>query len=424
VTGGRFTAVLRRAGRDRRPSPAPPSRLLVRDMFAESLAGLVQRPGRSVLTMLGTVLGVGAFVAVLGLTSTAAGQISASFNELRATTVTVDDDTPRSGDTPEVHFPGDSDQRIQRLNGVVAAGVWWGAPLHNPRIGTQPLPPSDNPGTGVTVFAASPGALRAIQPTLQAGTLYNRFHQRRAEPVCVLGSGAARVLGITRLDNQPVVFINDTAYTVVGIISDAQRKPEALMGAMLPTSTALKAFGPPADQPAEMIIHTRIGAAHLIARQAPLALLPEHPRLLHASPPPDPHALRDAVNTSLSGLFLLLAAICLVIGALGIANTTLVAILERTGEIGLRRSLGARPRHIAAQFLTESTTLGTLGGLIGTAIGVCTVVTVALVQHWTAIVDPMTVLPAPLVGSVVGLLAGLYPALRAARIEPLEALRQ
>ncbi|MER6442507.1 MULTISPECIES: ABC transporter permease [unclassified Streptomyces] len=393
-------------------------------MFAESLAGLVQRPGRSALTMLGTVLGVGAFVAVLGLTSTAAGQISASFDVLRATTVTVDDVTPKSGESPAVHFPADSDERIQRLNGVLAAGVWWGAPLHNPRIGTQPLPPTDSPSTGVTVFAATPGALKAIQPTLRAGTLYNRFHERRAEPVCVLGAGAARVLGITRLDNQPVVFINDSAYTVVGIISDAQRKPEALMGAMLPTTTALKAFGPPAEQPAEMIIQTRVGAARLLARQAPIALLPEHPRLLHAAAPPDPHALRDSVNTSLSGLFLLLAAICLVIGALGIANTTLVAILERTGEIGLRRSLGARPRHIAAQFLTESTTLGTLGGLIGTAIGVCTVVVVALIQHWTAIVDPLTVLPAPLVGSVVGLLAGLYPALRAARIEPLEALRQ
>lgn len=424
MTGLRGRALPRPFRRDRRPAPAAPSRLLVRDMLAESLAGLVQRPGRSVLTMLGTVLGVGAFVAVLGLTSTAAGQISASFNVLRATTVTVDDVSPKSGETPVVHFPQDSDERIQRLNGVVAAGVWWNAPAHNPRIGTQPMPPSDSPGTGVSVFAASPGALRAIQPTLRSGTLYNGFHQRRGEPVCVLGSGAARVLGITRLDNRPVVFIDDTAYTVVGIISDTQRKPEALMGAMLPTTTALKAFGPPSDPPAEMIIHTRIGAARLLAHQAPIALLPQHPALLHAAPPPDPHALRDSVGTSLSGLFLLLAGICLVIGALGIANTTLVAILERTGEIGLRRSLGARRRHIAAQFLTESTTLGTLGGLIGTALGVCTVLTVALVQHWTAVVDPLTVLPAPLVGSVVGLLAGLHPALRAARIEPLEALRQ
>jgi putative ABC transport system permease protein len=123
-------------------------------------------------------------------------------------------------------------------------------------------------------------------------------------------------------------------------------------------------------------------------------------------------------------LFLLLAAICLLIGAVGIANTTLVAVMERTGEIGLRRSLGARPRHIAAQFLAESTALGTLGGLIGTSLGVTAVVTIAVLQHWTAVLQPFTVLPAPLIGTAVGLLAGLYPAMRAALLEPLEALRR
>ncbi|MFD0630372.1 ABC transporter permease [Catenulispora yoronensis] len=112
------------------------------------------------------------------------------------------------------------------------------------------------------------------------------------------------------------------------------------------------------------------------------------------------------------------------IGAVGIANTTLVAVLERTGEIGLRRSLGARPRHIAGQFLAESTVLGTLGGLIGTSVGVGLVVGVAVSRDWTAVLQPWAVLPAPLIGSVVGLLAGLYPALRAAWIEPVEALRR
>jgi putative ABC transport system permease protein len=130
------------------------------------------------------------------------------------------------------------------------------------------------------------------------------------------------------------------------------------------------------------------------------------------------------VNTDLSGLFLLLATICLLIGAVGIANTTLVAVLERTGEIGLRRSLGARPRHVAAQFLAESTALGTLGGLAGTSLGALTVVVVALARHWTALLDPATVAPAPLIGTLVGLAAGLYPALRASRIEPLDALRR
>jgi putative ABC transport system permease protein len=130
------------------------------------------------------------------------------------------------------------------------------------------------------------------------------------------------------------------------------------------------------------------------------------------------------VNSALAELFLALAGVSLVIGAVGIANTTLVAVLERAGEIGLRRALGARPRHIAAQFLAESTALGLLGGLIGTSLAVAVVIAVAVTKQWTAILDPVTVLPAPLLGAVTGLLAGLYPAIRASRVEPLEALRR
>ena len=139
--------------------------------------------------------------------------------------------------------------------------------------------------------------------------------------------------------------------------------------------------------------------------------------------PSSPQTLQSEVSGDLQGLFLILALVSLLIGAVGIANTTLVAVLERTEEIGLRRAVGARPRHIAAQFLAESTALGTLGGLVGTCIGVATVVIFAALKDWTAILNPAYTLPAPLIGSVVGLLAGAYPALRAARISPLAALR-
>ncbi|MFJ2021406.1 ABC transporter permease [Streptomyces nodosus] len=394
----------------------------------------MQRPARSVLTLLGTVLGVGSFVAVLGLTSTAAGQIGNSFSVLQNTTVTVDDIGPGSGGSgghqdPVMDFPADADDRLNRLNGVVDGGVWWNVPVRTPTVSARPdvtvasTGAAEGTRNGLHVLAASPGALRAMQPTLSSGTLFNDFHQQRKERVCLLGSSAASLLKVTQVDNQPAVFINGAAYTVLGVVADTQRLPQSLLSVIIPAGTALDAYGAPVDDLAQVLIRTRTGAAPLIARQAPLALRPDHPGLLRAVPPLDPHALRDQIGTDMAGLFLVLAAICLVVGAVGIANTTLVAVLERTGEIGLRRALGARRRHITAQFLTESTALGALGGLTGTATGVAVVIGTALARNWTAVLEPYTVLPAPLIGVVIGFLAGLYPALRAARIEPLEALR-
>ncbi|NDU72090.1 FtsX-like permease family protein [Actinomadura sp. DSM 109109] len=421
-----------------------PSRLLWRDLISEATAGLTQRPGRSALTMLGTVLGVSAFVAVLGLTATASGQISRQFSVLTATTVSVtatadravgaDEDTEVPGHAGDAEsgaeaFPVDADERIEKLNGVVSAGTWRKLQFSGPlSITASPVVHAGSTGDiGAisSVYAASPGTLEAVGATVKQGTLYNRFHEARSEPVAVLGSTAAERLGITQLESQPAVFVNQKAFTVIGIVTDAQQLPELLAGVMIPRGTATKVYGPPGlNNQGQMIIKTRLGAAKLIATQAPIALRPEQPDLFTATPPPDPRSLRDEVTSNLTGLFLLLAAICLVIGAVGIANTTFVSVLERTGEIGLRRSLGARPRHIAIQFLTESTVLGLLGGMVGTTIAIVVVVGVAVAKQWTAVLEPLTVLPAPFIGGLAGLLAGLYPALRAARIEPQEALRQ
>jgi putative ABC transport system permease protein len=414
------------SGRRRTPPVVEPSRMRPRDLLGEATAGVLQRPARSVLTMLGTILGIGAFVTILGLTATTSGQIDKRFTVLSATEVTVDDvGTGDPADDPP-SFTGDADARVEAITGVVHAGQWWTVPVRNPRLSAAPelSATAGTTGSGIAFQAADPQALLAMHPVMRAGRVYDGFHQQRAERVAVLGAGAAQRLGITRLDAQPAVFVDGTAYTVIGIIADLQRKPEFLLSVIIPTSTALAAYGPPIDERGSMLIETRLGAAQVVADRAAGTLRPENPALFKVTAPTDPRQLRGSVTGDLNSLFLLLAAISLVIGAVGIANTTLVAVLERVNEIGLRRSLGARPLHIAGQFLTESTVLGLLGGLIGTSLGVAVVVLVAVSRQWTAILQPWTVLPAPLVGGLVGLLAGLYPALRAAWIEPIEALRR
>ncbi|MEV6211780.1 ABC transporter permease [Kitasatospora sp. NPDC051914] len=406
----------------------PPSRLSPRDLFGEALAGVLQRPGRSALTVLGTVLGIGAFVAVLGLTATASGQIGASFDLTRATTVTVADHPSTQGVAPGADpptaFPADVDARAGRIDGVTAAGVWWRIPSDDLRISASPA--AGGGAHGLALFAATPGAVAAVHPTLAAGVTLDPYAQSASLPVVLLSSTAATRLGVTRLDAQPAIFIEGLPYTVIGIYRDVQRLPDTLLGMIIPGSTALERFGNPGtgdDRAARLIAATRVGAAAVVADQLPVALRPDAPDLLTATAPPDPHGLRDRVTSDLTGLFLALAAICLVVGAVGIANTTLVAVLERTPEIGLRRALGARTHHIAAQFLTESAALGALGGLIGTCLGVLTVLAVAAARDWTAVLQPWATLPAPLVGAVIGLLAGVYPAVRAARTDPLAALR-
>ncbi len=413
----------------------PSPRVSGRDTASEAVAGIVQRPGRAMLTMLGTVLGVGAFVAVLGLTATGAGQISHQFTILADTTVNVQDNGPVNnvappGTNPPIGFPANADEIADHIHGVVAAGVWWPVALPDGTSFTASLALSATASQTVSLVAASPGAVRAMGLAMVAGSPLTSYENDTAQHVALIDTGTAAELGIApaRLASQPAVFVNGTAYTVVGIYSSAERVVASESAMLIPEKTALADFGNPQpgignQQEAQMVVATRIGAAQTVARQIAAAELPTDPSRLVVASPPNPQNLQSEVTGDLASLFLVLALISLLIGAVGIANTTLVAVLERTEEIGLRRAVGARPRHIAAQFLAEAAVLGTLGGLIGTCIGTGVVVISAAAKDWTAVLNPAYTLPAPLIGTVVGVLAGAYPALRAARTSPLAALR-
>jgi putative ABC transport system permease protein len=426
----------RSAPRGGRPVRLPSPRLTARDAAAEAIAGIVQRPGRALLTMLGTVLGVGAFVGVLGLTATGAGQISRQFTVLEDTTVTVEDNGPANNvaapDTnPPIGFPADADQVAGRINGVTAAGVWWPVSLPQNTSFTGSLALSAAASQTISLLAASPGAVQAMGVTMVAGSRLTTYENDARQHVAMIDATTAGALGISaaRLASRPAVFVGGVAYTVVGIYSAAQRVVTDESAMLIPENTALADFGNPQpgignQNEAQMVVATRIGAAQTVAHQIAAAELPADPSRLVVTSPPNPQNLQSEVTGDLAGLFLILALISLLIGAVGIANTTLVAVLERTGEIGLRRAVGARPRHIAVQFLAESTALGLFGGLVGACLGVLAIIAVTIYQHWTALLDPRIVAAAPVAGAIIGLLAGLYPALRASTIEPADALRR
>jgi ABC-type antimicrobial peptide transport system permease subunit len=273
----------------------------------------------------------------------------------------------------------------------------------------------------IAVKAASPGLFAAVKAHLEAGRTFDAGHDRRADRVAVLGVGVAAKLGLTQLEDQPAIYIGDTLFAVIGIIDDTARVPELLGAIVIPDHTAEELYALAA--PASVHVDTVIGGASLIARQAPIALVPNQPSLVQAATAGEPRKVKGQVASDVNTLFLILGGVSLLVGAIGIANVTLVSVMERVGEIGLRRSLGATRRHIAVQFLTESGLLGLVGGAVGASLGILVVVAVSLARTWTPVLDPWLPFAAPAVGAAVGLASGLYPAGRAASLQPVDALR-
>ena len=406
---------------DSRPPGRPRPRISVRALLGEAFSSLLGQPARAALTVLGTVVSVAALVATLGLSRTAGNQIVGRFDALAATDVFIE---PRLGGSGRAlgPIPWDAEARLLRLNGVVAAGTISEVDSQGELVRAVPVyDPLSRTAFQFPIRAVSTGLTGAIRAVLSSGRTFDAGNSERGDRVVVLGRNVADALNVSNVDHQPAIFIGEHTYVVVGILDAVERQPALLGAILIPEGTARREFGLLAPGSAQ--VETQLGAAYAVAVEAPIALSPNDPTLLKVTAPPEPRRVRAGVQQDLNTLFLLLGLVSLVVGALGIANLTLVSVMERVGEIGLRRALGATRWHIASQFLLESTLLGTLGGIVGASTGTLAVVIVASLRTWTPVLEAWVPLSAPVAGAVVGLVAGLYPSIRAGRMEPVEALR-
>ncbi|MDR0591763.1 MAG: ABC transporter permease, partial [Bifidobacteriaceae bacterium] len=234
-----------------------------RDLLGEAVRGLAGRPGRLALTALAVVLGIGSLVATVGFAQTGARQLEATFNAVDAVHGVVrpaEQDFGAAGyGAAEAALPWDGDLTAARLNGVEAAGLVTEIELTSPVIAAAPVrdpmaPPTRVPG----VFAATPGVLEAVSGVLDQGVWLTNFHEQASQPVAVLGADAASLLGVTRVDNQPSVFVDGRSYTVVGILDRVERANGLIGAVIVPQSTARARFGLKA--PGELQVKVAMGA--------------------------------------------------------------------------------------------------------------------------------------------------------------------
>jgi putative ABC transport system permease protein len=400
-------------------------RFSLQDLLVEASFGIGAKPSRLIMTTLGTVLGIASLVVTVGFAQTAAGQIANQFDSVSATQVLVEPATQRGSNGTEVAtgmLPWDAPERVERLAGVERAGLVADVDVKDLPVTSVPVnDPSAPPSASPAVVATSADLLAAVRGDIVTGRYFDAGHDARGDRVAVLGERAAEALGINRVDSQPSIFIGETPYTVIGIIRGVERRSDLLDSVILPLGTARTDFGVKAAT--ELHVQIAVGAGALVARQAPIAIAPNAPENFTVTSPSTKSDLRDNIQSDINVVFLILGGIALLAGGLGIANVTMLSVMERIGEIGLRRALGATRRDIARQFMIESVVIGLLGGLIGSALGVFAVVIVSVVQGWTPILDPWLAIGSALLGAVVGLAAGVFPARRASNIEPITALR-
>jgi len=400
-----------------RPEPSaalPPSRLNLRDVVRVGLHGLRTRPTRALLSALGIAIGIAAMVAVVGISASSRAQLDALLSRLGTNMLTVAPGNSLSG--AKSQLPTEAPAMIERIGPVEtvsATGMVENAFVYR----SDQIPVAES--NSISVLAAQTDLPATVGASVHSGAWLNDATARF--PAVVLGNAAARRLGLSHAWTDVRVLLGGRWFTVVGILDPVALAPELDSSALIgwPAAQTYLDFD---GYPTTVYERSPDETVESVLAVLPRTAYPEHPEEVSVSRPSDVLEAKNAANTTLTALLLGLGAVSLLVGGVGVANTMVISVLERRGEIGLRRALGATGRHILFQFLTEAVLLSLLGGVAGALIGVGITAGYAASQGWPAVV-PVLALAAGLTATVlVGAIAGLYPAIRAGRLAPTVAL--
>jgi putative ABC transport system permease protein len=391
------------------------ARLPIRELLGTALQGLSTRRLRASLSALGIAIGIGAMVAVVGVSASAQANLLAEIDALGTNLLTVTPGQTFLG-ANEV-LPDTSVPMIGHMLKVQDDAATY--QVSSAQVYRSPWVPAAETG-GIGVDAAGDDLPQVVGTTMASGHFLDGL--ANSFPEAVLGAQAAQVLDITSVGGHVMVYLGSTWFNVIGILKPAvlDSSLDSTVFISLPVAERMFATKP---NPSEIYVRADqndvVGVSSLLAATAD----PQQPDGVQVSRPSDALEARAAAQGQFTTLLLGLGAVALLVGAIGIANIMVISVLERRGEIGLRRALGATRRHISLQFLTESALLAALGGIAGLALGAGATEVYALTRNEPFVVPLYALIASPAAGLVIGTLAGLYPAAKASRLSPTEALR-
>jgi putative ABC transport system permease protein len=392
----------------------PRSRLRVADAASAAAIGLRGRPTRAALSAAGVALGVATLVGVLGISSSSRAQLVAEIDALGTNLLTVTPSPMVNSGQPTL--PNTAPGMVARIGPVIGASAIGDVSANVYRNDRIPLA---NTG-GITVYAAGSGLLRTLQGHMARGRFLNAATARL--PAVVLGYDAATALGIDLAGGPAQVWLGDHWFGVAGIMRRLPLAPELDRAALIGFGVAERLLHS-AGAPVEIYVRTYPASVGAVESVLAATADPAAPQDAEVTNPADALTARADASAAFQSLFLALGAVALLVGGIGIANVMVISVLERRGEIGLRRALGAARVHIAVQFIGEAALLAAFGGAGGALLGAVATTGYSAAQHWSTVVPVPALLAATGLAVGVGALAGLYPALKAARLAPAEALR-